>query len=360
MKKTFKTGFTLVELLVVISITGMLAGLLLPAVQGAREMGRRTTCINNQKNVALAFAELQQSKGKYPQFRTAGNVTSGTNWNSTGSFTFDVSGSVLYPDPSAGLFPMGWIPQLFPYMEQSQLYEEVQTNGYSPLCVVNIPSFQCPSAGGDDDCNNNYVANCGQCDGVVGSLFNDGGTYQSRSFSKSTGILTDGFCSGAAKVSIDDVKDGTTNTILVSENQQAGNIWATQEYLVGFCWDGGLNTTPNGYSYVGADASTVAPLNGVNNGALYYPMKPNAGRDNLEPSVAMGFDDMTTAVNCMYAWARPSSSHPGLVVAAMVDGSVRTVSEDVNPEVFARAMAPNDKATGVFGAGVLDITKLNP
>ncbi|MBP5620549.1 MAG: DUF1559 domain-containing protein, partial [Thermoguttaceae bacterium] len=110
----------------------------------------------------------------------------------------------------------------------------------------------------------------------------------------------------------------------------------------------------------GADATnSVFPLSG---GTAYsYPMKPNAGRDNLEAALAMNYNsDNGGRSDGMYAWARVSSSHPGLVVAAMVDGSVRTFSEDVDYEVLARAMAPNDKATGAFARGVLDISKLNP
>ncbi|MBQ6828773.1 MAG: type II secretion system protein, partial [Thermoguttaceae bacterium] len=75
MKKTFKAGFKLIELLVVISIIGMLAGLLLPAVQNAREMGRRTTCMNNQRNIALAFQ--MTPKGKMPTWRTEGTSYDG-------------------------------------------------------------------------------------------------------------------------------------------------------------------------------------------------------------------------------------------------------------------------------------------
>jgi prepilin-type N-terminal cleavage/methylation domain-containing protein len=58
-----KRGFTLVELLVVITIIAMLVGLLMPAVQSAREAGRRAQCMNNQHQITLALHQYDSEKG---------------------------------------------------------------------------------------------------------------------------------------------------------------------------------------------------------------------------------------------------------------------------------------------------------
>lgn len=334
MKKTFKAGFTLIELLVVISIIGMLAGLLLPAVQNAREMGRRTTCMNNQKNIALAFQ--MTPKGKMPTWRVEGDAV----------------------DSNGNKYVLGWAPQIFPYMEQTQVYEQVQNNGNR--ADVTIPSFQCPSSGSDIENGNNFVANCGGADGSPS--LNADGTYGLDSYAsnRADGMLLDGVAGGKS-LTVDDVTDGTTNTLLISENLQAGSIWANREYGVGFCVGfpqqeifaqyGTVSEDGNGNETLGV----VAPLqiNRARSMKVYNDLLQLAGHNDGAQECAM-WSDLTEENAAPWAYARMSSNHPGIVVAAMVDGSTRVVSEGVDIQTFVRAIAPNDKKSSFNKAGDLD------
>jgi prepilin-type N-terminal cleavage/methylation domain-containing protein/prepilin-type processing-associated H-X9-DG protein len=98
-----RSAFTLVELLVVIAIIGMLVALLLPAINSARESGRRAQCMNNIKHLALACINSCETTGSFP-----------------------VGMSVpLTEEPSTTIrFGPNWVIQILPYLEYDSLYKD--------------------------------------------------------------------------------------------------------------------------------------------------------------------------------------------------------------------------------------------
>jgi prepilin-type N-terminal cleavage/methylation domain-containing protein len=123
-------GFTLVELLVVIAIIGTLVGLLLPAVQQAREAARRSACTNNSKQMGLACLNYESTRKRLP----AANDRS---------------------DQSAG---WSWIVHVLPFIEEVNLYNNISSNttrfsvGYSATAGgaantnTGLPQLVCPSS----------------------------------------------------------------------------------------------------------------------------------------------------------------------------------------------------------------------
>jgi prepilin-type N-terminal cleavage/methylation domain-containing protein len=111
----FRRAFTLVELLVVISILGVLVALLLPAIQAAREAARRSTCINNQKQVGLAVIEYETALRKFPAGRVGCDDLGDT-------LPIDVCPPGLAPEKKTAA--SGFVLVL-PYLELQPLYEQL-------------------------------------------------------------------------------------------------------------------------------------------------------------------------------------------------------------------------------------------
>jgi|JI9StandDraft_2_1071091.scaffolds.fasta_scaffold01239_8 prepilin-type N-terminal cleavage/methylation domain-containing protein/prepilin-type processing-associated H-X9-DG protein len=238
------SGFALVELLVVIAIIGILVGLLLPAVQSARESARRAQCVNNMKQIGLAFHNYEGTHKRLPAGYVSYRTSNGTApaWARLDADTWDAAPG------------WGWGMLLLPYLEQTSLANQLQPTrpiwepAYQQLIQTQISAFLCPSVSGNRDPfvvrdqagaplttygstitlgRSNYVANHGQesCWGDCSSstsftVFSDirSGTTRQISVMGDTGRVADGPFFRNSGTKLASVVDGLSNTIFVGEH----------------------------------------------------------------------------------------------------------------------------------------------
>jgi prepilin-type N-terminal cleavage/methylation domain-containing protein len=327
-----RTGFTLVELLVVIAIIGTLMGLLLPAVQSAREAGRRNTCSNNLSQLAKAIVAYDGKSGSLPCWR---NKFPNSSVTTTGTYVL-------------------WTVPLLPNIERSDIYRAWESatpvaTTLSASITPNIELFQCPSSptAADQLATISYAANVG----TNLPTYDYGSGAYTNVQAKSDGVMPDGIASGngtlsyaAARYSLDAVSggDGATNTILLSEKCGAGLTQATWSPLFTPSTNAPFPSIAGTAILAWGDAQVI-PVFGLPGNVASLATYTDASLP-LTPKV------INSTPGALGAFGMPSSTHPGGVVAAFSDGHITYLRDSIDRWVYAQMVTSDSKSTG-SGAG---------
>jgi prepilin-type N-terminal cleavage/methylation domain-containing protein len=231
-------GFTLVELLVVITIIAILIAMLLPAVQAAREAARRMECLNHLFQIGVALSNYESAHGVLPPG------------------TIDKQGPIRNVPRG---YEMSWMVQILPYVDENTAYTHVDfsVGAYdkknAAVRAIHIGLFTCPSA---DPMRNSPSG--------TGPFSSDEGTWMVSNYAGSQNDLekpidvdNNGVLFLNSHISQDDIPDGISHTIYVGEKlgdeKDLGWMSGTRATL--------RNTgTPLAW---GADAATAAASNAI-------------------------------------------------------------------------------------------------
>lgn len=300
-----KNGFTLVELLVVIAIIGMLVGLLLPAVQQAREAARQMQCSNNLKQFGLAALNHESTNRSLP----------------TGGWTAFWVGD---PDLHFGKKqPGGWAYVILPYMEQTALWalgqngsisndstqkEGAKTRSQSPVNVLFCPSRRAsklyPYTGQPlqnmstctESAKLDYAGNAGsQGTSLPSGWSNKGPSSVEAGLDVEANSSIDGVINSKTQITLAEIRDGTSNTMLVGE-----------KYIIPDRYETGKATGDDLTQFQGADDDTLRKTSEL----------PRQDRLSYNSGGIFG------------------SVHAGAFGVVLCDGSVQRISYSVDADTF--------------------------
>jgi len=328
-----RSGFSLVELLVVIAIIAVLIGLLLPAVQKAREAAARAKCQNNLKQIGLAMHNYASANGNLPPATLSTSFTS--NWSA--------------------------LALVNPFLEQTNIYRQldvtkpmyVYTGTPPDYFTVNqqavgylVPAFLCPSDKGKPVAANrygvaawgptNYVCNIGTGVSVDSSKYLDG------SAKKTNGPFQ---ALDAEAIKIEEITDGASHTVLLSES------------LLG---DGVAGSSVPLPSVVDPDTTYVSPAVGTTLSAANCSSASLINNQDLRGFAWAAGEIRCANYNHFYSpnsktpdcigtgpspdyhdigWRAARSKHGGGVNVVLADGATRFVSDRVDLTNVWRALA---------------------
>jgi prepilin-type N-terminal cleavage/methylation domain-containing protein/prepilin-type processing-associated H-X9-DG protein len=298
--ESYRYGFTLVELLVSVAIIGLLTGLLLPAVNQAREATRRLSCQNNLRQLVLSTANFESVHRRFP---------------------VGVSHKI----------------ELLPFLEQDMLLQQFSSHsnsGNDSLPNILVQGFLCPSDPGQVSSvthfggelfGSSYQANAGN--GVLGYGFNGLFAYD-KGFSNFY---------PTRDIRVADVTDGLSNTAAYSEcllprgaSSRLSEMWVSpSQYfherdlhrLAAECDSIPSDPAKFGYQTLGLPRGT--PWHGGSMGIAMYTHTLTPNRPSCTNKLEIVTGVYTT-----------SSAHPGGVNVAFADGHIEFISQAVDSNVW--------------------------
>ncbi len=310
-----RCAFTIIELLVVIAVVGVLIGLLLPAVQSAREASRRMSCGNNMRQIGIAMHNHHASLNHLP----AGAIAKQYDDVPSTPWTF---------------YRWSALAMLSPYLENTAAFESLDlskplytaTLGITPENVAGssavVPTFLCPS-----DSFRQLHPSFGPTNYAVCTGSGAGG---------GTPIDTDGIFYVNSKTRIGDIADGSSQTIAMSESllgvsgsqerdpQTAYRFWIVAPLSESICrsapsWN---VTDPRGFSWVNGEYRTT----------LYnHHLPPNAPTHDCIGTLMSGGH---ARVFTPFGWRTARSRHLGGVVALRADGSITFIADQIDLDLW--------------------------
>jgi prepilin-type N-terminal cleavage/methylation domain-containing protein len=292
-------GFTLVELLVVITIIGILIALLLPAVQAAREAARQAHCANNIKQIDLAILNCEQANGVFPPLCAN---------------TFpQMFSPILVPGPYRGAIGFTMFTFILPYVEQRPLYDASKLNvntliGSKPIYSFSIAAYLCPDepsrTPGGLGATRTYSCDVWASGNYAGNFLVFGNPAQKT---------TEGATTAA------EIRDGLSNTIFLAEHY-------------GTCGNSGQVDSPTTLCRPWCDATMSFRPTFCMNG----PNPPNQPYAKCLPFQAS--PDWVSQCDPF----RAQSGHPQGMNVGLGDGSVRFMLASIKQDLWANLCDPRD------------------